>query len=217
MGSLGFGLLDMFIASIALGAIGGLVLACGSAAKHDAPAPPANDAEPTTNAPASADDPLGLVEGATWTFRGTWTHLDDASGHEITTPITWTTTIASREAQGAATAWRIQGWPGDAPSPQRAAATTTLVVPKAGGIVRFADGAGGAWITLPLRPGDQTCPDPDDHVYCWSVEAADRGVDVILRTRPDVTIYHLEAGRGVTHYEYHHNGTPDDVVLDRVD
>jgi hypothetical protein len=40
---------------------------------------------------------------------------------------------------------------------------------------------------------------------------------VILRTRPDVTIYHLEPGRGLTRFEYHHNGTTDDLVLERVE
>jgi hypothetical protein len=52
-------------------------------------------------------------------------------------------------------------------------------------------------------------------VYCWSVEAADDGFDLVFRTSPDVTVYHVESGRGVTRYEYHHNGTSDDVVLER--
>jgi len=217
MGSMGFGPLGMFIASCALGAIGGLVLACGSAAKREPPAPPANDAEPSSpqTPRADKDDPLGLVDGATWTFRGTWTRWDEASGRDVSTPLTWTTTILSSEEQADAIAWKITGWPGDAPAADRASATSTLLVPKQGGLVRFEDGAG--WIQLPLKDGDQLCPDPEDDVYCWTVEASGTGVDVILRTRPDVTLYHLEPGRGVTHYEYHHNGTTDDVVLDRAD
>ena len=65
----------------------------------------------------------------------------------------------------------------------------------------------------PRRGGNQQCD--ADGVYCWTVETAGEGWDLVFRTTPDVTRYHVEPGRGVTRFEYHHNGTADDVVLDR--
>ena len=219
MGSLGFGPPGKFTASCALGAIGSLAFGCGTAARREPPPTPANDAEPSAEPAPTTDHPLGLVDGATWTFRGTWTHWDEASGQDVTTPMTWTTTIVSSEEKPGpppVTVWKIRGWPGDAPSAERASATMTLIVP-AHGVVRFSDDPSGAWLSLPIKEGDRTCPDPQDSEYCWTVETAGSGFDVVLRTRPDVTLYHVEPGRGITHFEYHHNGTTDDVVLDRVD
>jgi hypothetical protein len=185
-----------------------LALAGCAPATAREPAPPGSDAEvPRASRRAPVDDPLGLVAGATWTYRGTWTRWDDDAGRELTTPVTWTTTILGEEARGGAVVWRIRGWPGDAP--RRPGREVALAIED--GTVRV---GGAAWLSLPVRDGDQTC---DREVgYCWSVEAAGTGHDVILRTRPDVTLYHLEPGLGVTRFEYHHNGTTDDLVLDRV-
>lgn len=189
-----------------------IAAACGPATKRESPAP-ASDAEEPAVADAAAPtatDPLGLAPGATWTFRGTWTRWDDAAGDDVTTPLTWTTTILSVESQGDALVYEIEGWPGDAPDQPRR--RSRLIVPAAGaGAVRFADA--GPWLTLPIADGAEQC----DGAYCWRVESQGRGWDVVLRTGPDVTVVHLEPGRGVTRYEYHHNGTTDDVVLERAD
>lgn len=195
------GRLQLFAIAIA-------IVACAPAASRDT-APPSNDAEAgPTKAPAP-DHPLGLAVGATWHFRGTWTRFDVDQNREVSTAITWTTRIVAADPDGSGVMWRIQGWPGDAPG--EPAKETRLVI--AGSTVRL--DSLGAWLELPLQHGDETC-DPDLG-YCWTVESSGTGFDIILRTRPDVTVYHLEPRRGITRFEYHHNGTTDDLVLERVD
>lgn len=183
---------------------------CGSAAKREPPAPPANDAdEPAPAAP----NPLALVAGESWIFQGTWTRHDEASARDIETPLTWTMTVVEITEHGSEQRARITGWPGDAPGTP--GGETVLVLGE--GMIRLGDQSGqmSDWLRLPITDGDQVCD--QDTTYCWSVEASGTGHDVILRTRPDVTIYHLEPGRGLTRFEYHHNGTTDDLVLERVD
>lgn len=181
-------------------------VACAQTASRET-APPSNDAE--AEASAASDHPLGLAIGATWRFRGTWTRFDADQNRDVSTPVTWTTRVLSQETVNGHVVWRIQGWPGDAPG--GADQESRLVI--AGPTVRLDDA--GAWLTLPLRDGDETCD--ADLGYCWTVEASGTGFDVVLRTRPDVTLYHLEPRRGITRFEYHHNGTTDDLVLDRID
>ena len=184
-----------------------VIAACGSAAKREPPAPPASDADAASVA-AAPPNALGLVAGRSWIFQGVWTRHDDDAGRDITTPLTWTTTVVDATEQGGRTVYRVTGWPGDAPD----APGAETVIAIGAGMVRLGD---GDWLRLPLTEGDQVCD--EDTTYCWTVEASGTGHDVILRTRPDVTIYHLEPGRGLTRFEYHHNGTTDDLVLDRVD
>jgi hypothetical protein len=179
--------------------------ACRPAAR-EAP-PPAHDASPT-RARTPVRDPLGLETGTEWHFHG-----EVRRGGDVTQPLTWTTTVATVEQSDGRTLYRVVGWPGDAPDiPAR---VTIIVVDK--GIVHLTlDGATTsqtAWFKLPLTAGAEQCD--EESSYCWSVEAAGKGVDIVLRTLPDVTLYHVESGRGVTRYEYHHNGSADDVVLER--
>jgi hypothetical protein len=189
-----------------------LSAACGPASKRETPPPPpANDAEERAVAAPAPRDPLGLVAGASWIFQGTWTRFDDAAGKDVATPLTWTTTVVDVTERKGEVVYRVTGWPGDAP--EAPARETVIVVSE--DMIRLGGGEGSEWLRLPVREGDRVCD--EESTYCWSVEAAGTGHDVILRTRPDVTIYHLEPGRGVTRFEYHHNGTTDDLVLERVD
>jgi hypothetical protein len=182
-----------------------VLAACGSAAKREPPAPPANDAvEPAPIAP----NPLSLVAGESWIFQGTWTRYDEASARDIETPLTWTMTVVEITEQGGEQRARITGWPADAPDDP--AGETAVTFGEA--MIRLGD---QDWLRLPIEDGDQVCL--EESTYCWSVEASGTGHDVILRTSPDVTIYHLEPGRGLTRFEYHHNGTTDDLVLERVE
>jgi hypothetical protein len=157
-------------------------------------------------------DPLGIAAGTTWHFTGSASRTDD-TGAVIKQPLKWLTSVATVEEHNGRVIYHVIGWPSDAPDiPARA---TTVVVDD--GVVHMSlDGeidATTAWFTLPLEDGAEQCD--ADGVYCWIVEAAGKGWDISYRTGPDVTVYHLETGRGVTHYEYRHNGTADDVVLDR--
>jgi hypothetical protein len=182
-----------------------VLAACGSTAKREPPTPPGNDAEEPT---APAPNPLALVAGESWIFQGSWTRHDDASGRDIETPLTWTTTVVDVTEQDGEVRYRVTGWPGDAPDAPDA--ETVVVIGES--MIRLGD---DEWIRVPITEGDQVCD--EESTYCWSVEASGTGHDVILRTRPDVTIYHLEPGRGLTRFEYHHNGTTDDLVLERVE
>jgi hypothetical protein len=189
----------------------GLLVSCGSTAKREPPPPPANDADGAGVTAPSPPNPLELVAGRSWIFQGTWTRYDDAAGRELVTPLTWTTTVLDVSERDGQVFYRVTGWPGDAPgTPDR---ETVIVI--GGEMVRLGEEPGGDWLRLPVREGDQVCE--EDTTYCWSVEASGTGHDVILRTRPDVTIFHLEPGRGLTRFEYHHNGTTDDLVLERVE
>ena len=182
-----------------------VLAACGSAAKREPPTPPANDAEePAPIAPNA----LALVAGESWIFQGTWTRHDDASARDIETPLTWTMTVVEITEQGGERRARITGWPADAPDTPAGETVVTL----GDAMIRLGD---QDWLRLPIQEGDQVCD--QESTYCWSVEASGTGHDVILRTNPDVTIYHLEPGRGLTRFEYHHNGTTDDLVLERVE
>jgi hypothetical protein len=186
------------------------VAACRPAAR-DAPPPTNHDAAPPRARPPSRD-PLDLSPGTTWHFHGTVTRTD-ATGGLTTQAIAWTTTVTAVEEHGGRVVYLVIGWPGDAPDLR--AQATRLVVD--GNVVHLTSNGevdpDNAWFKLPLTAGDQQCD--AEGVYCWSVEAAGKGWDVVFRTSPDVTRYHLERGRGVTRFEYHHNGTLDDVVLER--
>ena len=182
-----------------------VLAACGSAAKREPPAPPANDA--VERAPI-APNPLALVAGESWIFQGTWTRHDEASARDIATPLTWTMTVVEITEQDGEQRARITGWPADAPDDP--AGETVVTLGEA--MIRLGD---QDWLRLPITEGDQVCL--EESTYCWSVEASGTGHDVILRTSPDVIIYHLEPGRGLTGFEYHHNGTTDDLVLERVE
>lgn len=176
-----------------------MIAACRPAARE--PPPPSNhDASPTR--PRHVGDPLGLAVGATWHFRGTETTFDPASGKEVTIPTTLTTTIASVDEQDGRVVYHVIGWPG-APDP--------LDVVIDHGLVTI---GGEPLLKLPPANGAQICDD-DETRYCWTVASSGKGWDITYRTSPDVTTYHLEPGRGVTRYSYHHNGTTDDVELVR--
>jgi hypothetical protein len=189
-----------------------LLVACRPASR-DAPPSNRSDAEPERGVLAGAV--IGLAEGITWTFRGHRRWFDHDTGADVETPVTWTTTIVAERSVDRRAVYRIRGWPGAALDD--AGRETALSISE--GIVYFGDAdrpaAADGWLRLPPRDGDVLCDEPDG--YCWSVEARGRGFDVILRTRPDVTIYHLEPGRGLTRFEYHHNGTTESVVLERIE
>ncbi len=186
------------------------VLASCRPATREPPPPSNHDAAPRARTPAR--DPLGLAQGTQWHFHGSVTRADD-SGGTFTQPLAWTTSVAAVEDEGGRVVYTVIGWPGDAPD--MPARTTTIVVE--GGVVHLsADGdtsPATAWFALPLSEGGKQCD--DDGIYCWTVERAESGFDLWLRTGPDATVYRIESGRGVTRYEYHHNGTTDDVVLER--
>jgi hypothetical protein len=186
------------------------VAACRPAAR-DAPAPNAHDAAPVR--PHAMRDPLGLAAGTQWHFRGTFTNVDDA-GNAKSLPITWTTTVASVEDRDGRVVYTIYGWPGDAPTMP---AHATYVVVDRDVVNLSLDGSIGVdtqWFTIPLGGARKLCTESE---YCWDVESSGKGWDIVYRTTPDTTTYHVETGKGVTRYEYHHNGTADDVVLERDD
>jgi hypothetical protein len=181
-----------------------VLAACRPATREPPPATDHDAAQARARTPVHRD-PLGLTDGTTWSFHGSVTRADDL-GNAVTQPLAWTTTVAAVEEKRGAVTYRIVGWPGDAPDmPARA---ITIVVDN--GVVEL---DGTPWFRLPLTTGAELC---DEDGYCWSVDAAETGFDLVFRTGPDYTVYHLEAGKGVTRYEYHHNGTSDEVVLDRL-
>jgi hypothetical protein len=175
-----------------------LIAACRPAARE--PPPPSNhDASPIVRA-RHANETLGLSLGATWHFHGTTTEWS-ANG-DVTTQTDLVTRVVSEDDSDGRDVFHVVGWPGFA-----ADQDVEIVIDH--GMVTV---AGDKWIALPPKAGAQICDD-DETRYCWTVESAGKGFDVTYRTSPDVTTYHLEPGRGVTRFTYHHNGTTDDVDL----
>jgi hypothetical protein len=74
---------------------------------------------------------------------------------------------------------------------------------------------GDQLLRLPLRTGDclnRDDPGRQDGMYCWLVQGRvqDPGGgawELIYRSNPDTTVFHLVPGVGVTRYSYDHHGT----------
>jgi len=168
-----------------------LVIACAKPAPTPAPAPTpiANDAKPKRHV-------LGLEDGAVWKFSGSYTSVNG------TRPIEQTTKITRVDAN----LFTATSWP--AYDPLNGIETELRIED---GVLFVND---DAWIRIEPEIESVACPADD---YCWSVEPdGDGGFDIYYRTRPDVTVYHLVPGRGITNFSYHHNGyPPDDLKLHR--
>jgi hypothetical protein len=182
-----------------------LVIAACRPAARDAPPPSNHDASPTRlHHNTNTHDVLGLAMGATWHFHGTVTTWDAATGKDSTRAITWTTTIVSVDEEDSRTSYQVLGWP----TAVRDQVQTPIEIVVDHGVVSIGD---EKWLAWPPTDGAEQC----DDAYCWVVSASGKGWDVTYRTSPDVTTYHLEPGRGVTSFSYHHNGTTDEIVLER--
>lgn len=169
-----------------------ITLAMGLACACTAAPAPAPSVDHTTTKPATratATNALGLVDGATWTWSGSRT--TDAG----TTPLSLTTKISGDGAR-----WRVTGWPGYEADDAR---VTEIVIDR--GVVTV---DGEPWIRIAPRLEPLPCPTDD---YCWTIENR----EITYRTGPDVMIYRLDGDRGVAGFTYHHNGTLDDVELQR--
>ncbi len=181
---------------------------------------------PRAHKRAAPPAPLGLAEGAVWKFRGTRVHLDEGTGAERADVITWQTEVVAEERGGRGggpRSWRVRGWPADAAAldPGQAApgaAETTIVLHDGVlylGADRAAPARDDAWLRWPPDDGDEVCLE-DGGAYCWRVEAHGKRYTVTLRTGPDDTTYTIDPRRGVVRFEYHHHGTANDVVLERI-
>jgi hypothetical protein len=185
------------------------VAACRPASRD---APPANRADAEEPSATPTGESLGLGDGAVWEFRGERTYYDSDRDRDVAEPLRWTTTIVDERVVDGGVSYKIRGWPGDVlDEPDRHSWLTV-----AGGVVYFGDRAdpAAAWLRLPPKHGESICEEQSS--YCWSVEAAGAGFDVVLRTLPDITIYRVEPGRGVTRFEYQHHGSTEQIVLERV-
>lgn len=183
-----------------------MLCACACGAKPGAT--PVGDVgdPPSSRAPKRAHDPLGLHDGVTWEFAGSRTFDDDGRG-VVTEPVTLIMRVVDVTTSDARTTYHVTGWPAYDPDPER---PSEIVVE--GGVI-YLDG--DAW--LQFEPELASPPCSDQGLYCWTVEPSEpTGVDLYFRTGPDVAVYHLEDGLGVTGYTYHHNGTTDDLELLRV-
>ncbi len=173
-----------------------VVISCACTTRSRSPS-----VEHTTDAerPRAPTNALGLADGVTWEWTGTRT--DDAGDHEVRLR----TKVTRVEHGDRATTYEVTGWPGIDPESSR---RTTIVIEDG---VASVDGE--PWIRVEPAAEELWCPEGE---YCWSVEPGDpTGHDIYFRTGPDVTVYHLEPGRGVTGFLYHHNGTTDDLQLHR--
>ncbi len=196
----------------------GAIAACSGGPA--APVAEQSSEPPRVTKRAAPPPPLGLAEGTTWRFAGSHVHLDDATGVERTDAITWKTEIVADERDGAQRRWRVLGWPADAAgwdAPAPAPTATTIVL--ADGVLYLTGDAAtptrhDAWLRWPPADGDELCLE-DGGRYCWTVVEHGKTFEVTLRTGPDVTTYTIDPRRGVVRFAYHHNGTPNDVILER--
>lgn len=153
---------------------------------------------PVEHSAASDDrDPLGLLAGRPWTFTGE--HVTDDGA----TPITWQTELVDLELEpDGKRRYTVRGWPGFQPADE-----TRVVLDD--GLITL---AGDPWLRIEPAYDAPPC----EETYCWTIEPRDDGsVEVWYRTGPDVTRYGFRRGFGVTDFLYHHNGTTEDLELQR--
>lgn len=111
---------------------------------------------------------------------------------------------------------------GDAYYLVRTDAREIIALIKSGKTERLDDKlADDIWFRLPLKTGDTACsPDQEGTapMYCWHVEGEGKdspgAFQLAYRTNPDHTLLTLTPGKGVTHWEYAHNGTISEATLD---
>jgi len=192
--------------------------------------PPAGARRPPGNVGGNAsakttpDDVLGLGGAPTLRFTGT------KVGETGSTAARVDVKVRDVLRGGGQTAWIVENWPvTDVWDPSELLAVIVLrdatyhlalVAPADLAAARAALAAGKlpdgaeAWFHVPLRDGDELCPDPEIR-YCWTVEADAARFRVTYRTNPDDLTYVIDPKRGLVGFEYHHHGTPNELVLER--
>ena len=171
----------------------------------------ANRPPQTAPAPAAKGDPLALAKGATFTYDVT---LELASG---TQRFRWTMTVVDVVDGNGAKLYKISGWPAQLVDWDLDAVPFKPPAPKVRSLINAFDNyvwgdsvanvTGTRWFTWPLFDGQRICPDPNVR-YCWTV-AVERGrYRLTMATNPDDETFELTPGIGLTHYAYHHHGSP---------
>lgn len=205
---------------------GAVVLGVALSCRGPRPAPPRTTAPDTDARPApAATEVLGLEGGAAIHLAGS------ATGESGTASAATELTVVDEIAHGGQTAWLVRGWPAASVwGPYDGLAVVVrrgdayhqgLVPPEREAAARRALARGELpadvepWFKLPLRAGDRVCPSPDAPHRCWTVEADGARFRVSFVTAPDDTTYVIDPARGLVGFEYHHHGTPNDVILER--
>jgi hypothetical protein len=174
----------------------------------------ANTAPPQ---PTPRGDPLALAKGATFRYEVSF----DAGAGVHRFP--WTMTVVDVVEASGVTLYKISGWPEQLADLDVDPAKPPS--PKLRNLINaydnfvwgdsIADVAGTRWFTWPLFDGQRICPEPKVR-YCWMVSVERGRYRLRMVTNPDDQTFELTPGVGLTHYEYHHHGSPLSVEANLV-
>lgn len=166
---------------------------------------------------------IPLAKGATWTYKATVIHYDQALAKEVKTSLEWKTTVVDVLPGDGVTAYVVKGWPSDlvGSTGEKPAATERTLLKSDDGFLwgkeRAASvGNADGWFALPLQDGAQVCPDPS-LPYCWAVAEQEGGYQLSYHAGPEDLAYVLEPGRGVVKFDYTNSQTTDQVSVSLVD